>query len=49
MIPGYAPYSTTYLLEKMQRISLGIVKLAIYGTSAFITAAGLYWLATLIW
>jgi len=49
MIPGYLPYSRTYLIDRMHRVSLGIVKLAIYGTSTLITAAGLYWLATLIW
>lgn len=45
----YYPYSRTYLRTHMANISLGIVKLAIYGTSTFIVAAGLYWLATHLW
>lgn len=35
----YYPYSEVYLRERMRGISLGLVKLAIYGTSTVIAFA----------
>jgi hypothetical protein len=47
----YYPYSTTYLSQKMRHISVGILRWAIFGTSAVISIITLQWvfMAVAVW